>query len=212
MNRREAFRRQRESRARRATAHHEAGHAVMAWALGLKIQSVSIRRQGNSGGHVLLDVPPWVSRPGPVTVELRLFAEANIMSQMSGFIAERRYRGRANHVGAAFDYVSTHEIASALTFSREERDLFLDWLFARARALMRRRTARAAVTAVARALLKQEEVSGRAVARLANQARERGSARGLLRHRTKPQHPLASSPQDRQQAGVNIGYRCRAAQ
>jgi hypothetical protein len=56
------------------------------------------------------------------------------------------------------------------TFSREERDLFLDWLFARACALMRRRPARLAVTAVARALLQKERISGRTVAAIANRA------------------------------------------
>jgi len=92
------------------------------------------------------------------------------MAQMSGFIAERRYRGRANHVGAFADYLSTDDMASVLTFSAEERDLFLDWLYARTRALMRRRTARAAVTAVARALLQKERLSGRAIARIACKA------------------------------------------
>ena len=170
MNRRKVAR---ERRARRATAHHEAGHAVMAWALGLTVKFVSIQQQGDSAGRVEIDVPCWVARRSPMDESVRMWSEANIMSQMSGFIAERRYRGRANHVGALADYLSTGDIAEVLTFSKEERDLFLDWLFARTRALMRRRQARRAVTAVARALLKRERLSGRTVARITNRVLER---------------------------------------
>lgn len=105
---------------------------------------------------------------------VRMWAEANIMSQMSGFIAERRYRGRANHLGALADYLGTGDIATVFTLSREERDLFLDWLFARARALMRRRPAQLAVTAVARALLRKEQLSGRTVATITSRAGKTG--------------------------------------
>ena len=80
MNRRRALR---VLRARRATAHHEAGHAVMAWALGLTVESVSIKARRNSHGRVLIDVPRWVSRGDPANPVVRLWAEANIMSQMS---------------------------------------------------------------------------------------------------------------------------------
>ena len=163
----------RARRARRATAHHEAGHAVMAWALGLTVKSVSIQQQGDSCGRVEIDIPRWVKRGTWMDPSVRMWAEANIMSQMAGFIAERRYRRRANHLGALADYLSTGDIASVFTFSREERDLFLDWLFARARALMRRRPARLAVTAVARALIKKDRFSGRTVARIANRAMDR---------------------------------------
>jgi hypothetical protein len=160
----------RAERVRRATAHHEAGHAVMAWALGLTVESVSIKPHRNSHGRVMIDVPRWVSHGDPADPVVRLWAEANIISQMSGFVAERRYRGRANHVGALADYANTYETASALTFSRRERDLFLDWLFARACSLMRRLSAQRAVNAVARVLLEKERISGRTVARIANRA------------------------------------------
>ncbi len=171
MNRRKALR---ERRARRATAHHEAGHAVIAWVLGLTVGSASIQQQGDSCGRVEIDVPRSVKRGTWMDPSVRMWAEGNIMAQMSGFIAERRYRGRANHVGAFADYLSTGDIATVFTFSREERDLFLEWLFARARALMRRRAARLAVTAVARALLKKERISGRTVAMIVNRASETG--------------------------------------
>jgi hypothetical protein len=144
----------------------------MAWALGLTVKSVSIKPRGNSHGQVTIDVPRWVSRGDPKNPVVRLWAEANIMSQMSGFVAERRYRGRANHVGAFADYASTYETASALTFSRKERHLFLDWLFARTCSLMRRLSAQRAVNAVARVLLEKELISVLAVARIANRAWE----------------------------------------
>lgn len=167
MNRRRALR---ERRARRATAHHESGHAVMAWTLGLTVKTASIEQVGDSCGRVEIGVPRWVKRGTWMDPTVRMWAEANIMAQMSGFIAERRYRGRANHVGAFADYLSTGDIAAVFTFSRKERDLFLDWLFARACALMRRRLVRLAVTAVARALLKKERISGRTVAMIAIRA------------------------------------------
>jgi hypothetical protein len=146
----------------------------MAWALGLTVKYVSIQEQGNTCGRVEIDVPRWVTRGAWMDQSVRLWAEANIMSQMSGFIAERRYRGRANHVGALADYLSTGDIASTLTFNKEERDLSLDWLFARARALMRRRPARRVVNAVAHALLQKEQLSGQAVARVARQVLRNG--------------------------------------
>ena len=52
MNRRKTFRQQ---RARRAAAHHEAGHAVMAWTQGLTVRSASIRPVGETGGQVIID-------------------------------------------------------------------------------------------------------------------------------------------------------------
>jgi hypothetical protein len=103
----------------------------MAWALGLTVTSASIQQQGDSCGRVEIDVPRWVKRGTWMDPSVRMWAEANVMAQMSGFIAERRYRGRANHVGAFTDYLSTGDIATVFTFSQEERDLFLDWLFAR---------------------------------------------------------------------------------
>src|SRR4051794_26457483 len=39
----------------RTFAYHEAGHAVVAWALGLRVIGVSIGTQGDCGPHTQLD-------------------------------------------------------------------------------------------------------------------------------------------------------------
>ena len=77
----------------RAIAHHEAGHAVAAWRLGLKFRRVTIKSECDSLGHVLnVRGPKWLND------ELGIIW---IVYDMAGQIAEEKFRGRRPHPWAS---------------------------------------------------------------------------------------------------------------
>jgi hypothetical protein len=112
---------------------------------------------------VTYTTPKWIKGANVLDFAVRRWVEANIMSQMAGFIAERQYQGRGNHVGAFEDYAGTYELATMISLSRKETDLYLDALFERTSALMRPRIVRRAVSAVTRALLRENDLARREV-------------------------------------------------
>ena len=153
-------------RRRRGTAYHEAGHAVMATILGFVFTRVSIEPVNGREGRVTYRTPRWVTKGNVLDPAVRQWFEANIMSQMAGFVAERQYRGRGDHIGATGDYASTYEMASLVSLSRKEAALYLDALFERTSVLMRQRIIRRSVSAVTRALLRAHSLTHQEVRKL----------------------------------------------
>lgn len=93
-----------------ATAHHEAGHAVIAWWVGQRFRHVTIARDNDSLGHVEFEEhPKWftdavaggLSAVGgypreteEIEIASRMFIEREIVHHFAGQHAEARYRGR----------------------------------------------------------------------------------------------------------------------
>jgi hypothetical protein len=87
-----------------ATAHHEAGHAAVGVALGLRLKAASVISGPESYGMTAWLGPPLSERTSRRRLELRLLAK------IAGPCAERRYRGRWNWVGAAGDLDAVAEL------------------------------------------------------------------------------------------------------
>jgi hypothetical protein len=95
-------------------AYHEAGHAVVAWRLGVGIRRASIvpEEQDGSAGHVL---NRKLLRQSSYDIELadrfspsRLQAEKRVMVSMAGELAQRRFRQhsvRAYHVSSDREHI-----------------------------------------------------------------------------------------------------------
>src|SRR5262245_43621 len=96
--------RERSVRELRATAHHEAGHAVMALELGIPVASVDVIEVEDRVGVVMLTKKPSWFRADGLHVRSRVYAENRVMMLLAGPIAEARFVGRNNRVGASADY------------------------------------------------------------------------------------------------------------
>jgi len=156
-------------RERHSTAQHEAGHAVMAAILGVGLTRVSIEPASGTQGQVTYAIPAWITKGHPPESAVRRWCEANIMSQMAGFIAEKHFLGRANHVGATADYAGTWEMANLISLSQREAELYLDALFERTATLMKKRVLRRAVSRIAEALLLESNLTRRQVQRIVHE-------------------------------------------
>jgi len=153
----------------------------MAHMLGVPFDAASIEPDGDSAGHVTLSDLRWLVRSRSTDPRFRFWVERSVMSHMAGFLAERALTRRGNWKGASSDLASTFEMAGVVSFTEEERDQYLDWLFARTRFLMMRRSVRRAVIAVAGELLRRRTLSARSVAIVANRTWGRTRRRGRLR-------------------------------
>jgi hypothetical protein len=112
-----------------ATAYHEAGHAVISHFLGLPIGRVSIVRDADTLGRVLhRPVGEWFQPDVVMNDRTRLRIERGIVVLFAGVIAERKFTGRYNHVGAKGDYDQVVDLAHFVTGSDGEAALFQRWL------------------------------------------------------------------------------------
>jgi hypothetical protein len=125
-----------------AIAHHEAGHAVVAWRLHIPFRYVTVVSDEDSFGHVLFQrLPKWCNWESESYQEqkARLYIERRVQVALAGQIAEQLYRGRRpdrrthrsddeSAIEHALDYAGSGEIATA----------YLHWLFLCARSNVER--------------------------------------------------------------------------
>lgn len=156
----------------RYTAYHEAGHAVARFELNLRFRHVTIRASGDAAGHVLSKRMPRnileaVEFSTPTDAQLGRI-EREMISIISGEVAERKIRGRRNKVGAGLihyadgtlgvtpgsDYDSLDEFAFRLWGGDEVGSRWLAYLQARAEEIIDLRYEW--VEAVAAALIEHE--------------------------------------------------------
>jgi hypothetical protein len=154
-----------ERRELKATAHHEAGHAVAAWYLGLlKSKSNSIRLTikaddaAGSLGHFVGDrIPKWYSPDSKMTDRIRLRAERHIVVSLAGQLAEARFLGEQPEFGSDGDNKNAAMFASHLFTSDEVIDAYLRFCWCRAKELVEVRWQ--AIEIVASRLLERETLS-----------------------------------------------------
>lgn len=129
----------RNSRRRyRITAHHEAGHAIVAFRLGLRVpREVSIVPEGETLGRVRQK--PW---PASVQPEVqigprdRVMIKDQIVAFLAGHEAERRFTGRSNGRGAASDFSAAAGLALRIGDDGEGASAFLRWCSFRTRRIV----------------------------------------------------------------------------
>jgi hypothetical protein len=142
---------------REANAHHEAGHAVIAYALGYKPTSATIVPSRSVRGIVSLPNPlRGIKLDIDGSDRARLRGERAIQICLAGPLAQRHYRRsswRRYHGGSDFDTARLHVCGSG-----EQATAFLRWLEITTRE--RVKTYWVYIARVAALLLKRESLTG----------------------------------------------------
>lgn len=173
----------------RATAFHEAGHAVMAWRFQcMAFRSITILPEPGSLGHVdLLELPRWADEhsedfdPGAPRSRRRL--ENTIMMALGGPAAERAYLRRGNGrtlPGSAADYKHAQSVAALLFPRAKTAKAYVEWLEHRAFDAVQENWGE--IRAIAAALLEKQTISGwkaRAIIKDVERARIRAALPSL---------------------------------
>jgi hypothetical protein len=148
---------------RLATAYHEAGHAVIAYELGIPLQSVTIVPSEDAHGVVRHQDPlRGVRLDIDGSDRARLRTERAIMICFAGPLAQQRHRAnswRGYHGQSDFDLAA--DLAIRICGSGEEATAFLKWLQLKTKHKVRRSWLK--IDQLAQVLLKQGTVTGRKV-------------------------------------------------
>lgn len=153
------------------TAYHEAGHAVVAWLLGLACRHVTIEPEGDSLGHVLHKKTHDPKRRERLASELkpkardRAYVESLALCSLAGAAGAGLCIGEDfDECGADADYGNACECLSYLTYmhgraSRDtmELDAYLAYLKYRARNMIQHN--HYAVRKLAEALLVRRKIA-----------------------------------------------------
>lgn len=157
---------------RRATAYHEAGHAVAAWWLGLRFRGVSIRPDDESEGRLTWHTLPARFQPD-VNLTPRgeqLLGQRTVVSLAGGIAQEIATGTPWDECGVGGDVQNTVTFGLyASGGDDQECELYCDLMAHRARRIIRRQWA--AVEAVAQALLEREQLTEDEVLAVALDAR-----------------------------------------
>lgn len=141
----------------RATAYHEAGHAVARLALGLSLGRVSIVSDAESNGHCVYALSRTFHPDLANGQRMEAAVHRHIVAALAGESAEYVLRGRHNWGGASHDRRVAADLAAYVSGDGEEEAALLKWLDIKARNLVRGRWR--AVEAVAALLLDTKEAS-----------------------------------------------------
>jgi hypothetical protein len=149
-----------------AVAHHQAGHAVAAWALGLPLAKVTIPVHDETvGGCSYQGWPRWFRPDVTLFAQHRQQAERHITSMLAGPEAERRHRAEAGPVddqaladNARHDYDSATDLVTYLAEDTANYEALLARLRAGTSALVEEHWA--AVVSLAEQLLSHREMTG----------------------------------------------------
>jgi len=153
--------RKRKTSTEELTAYHEAGHAVVAFALGLPYRTISIKRDTDTLGRVHFFKMPSARAEYDTSYRQRGRLEPRIMSTLAGAIAEEIVKGTAGKLGAQKDREDAAELASRFTSSSREQQAYLKWLNVRTEELLRQRISLHRLHALAQELLVRKEMTGR---------------------------------------------------
>lgn len=143
---------------RQSTAYHEAGHAVVAFFNGFRIEYATIRRDGDTAGMVK------VKPRGKLDIEsaspvMRDKVERWIVMTLAGDIAQRKFASRSSRTWqTTADRLTATDLALSVCGSGESATAYIAWLQIVAREIIEARWV--FVERVATALLEKETISG----------------------------------------------------
>jgi Peptidase family M41 len=150
------------SRRLRATAYHEAGHAVSAYMAGRRFTRVSIVPDNWSLGRCTFAALRLFPLNGTGDRKGRARIEREIMIFCGGSVAEALHMKRPHSWRwASHDLHKATELAEYATHNPDEAKAFTTWLLKRSEALLRERPWRRATTALASELLRHGELGER---------------------------------------------------
>jgi len=156
-------------------AYHEAGHAVIAFILDIKIKEARIIPKlqipitPNVVGEVLCD-PPNMTDPDIYNKldTARLWAEKISMIKLAGMIAEKSVAGKYDRKMAKQDLDSVEELITTLATSSEEAVFYFKCLFERTKSIVESPIIIEGIRALATKLADKKVLSSRQVHLLLN--------------------------------------------
>jgi hypothetical protein len=159
----------------RATAYHEAGHAVVAQALGRAVKSVTIVGDDEVTGRCIHPpVGDWFRPNIKVDGRARRLTDTTIMSSWAGTLAQEREGSSTAEeleAEAANDRDGLVDLALRFTGGNVyETDSYIEWLRRRTVGLLDRFDIWPAIEAVAEALLVERTLSGRRVRQVVSES------------------------------------------
>jgi hypothetical protein len=149
--------RTRELERLRETAHHEAGHAVASWWLGVKFKYVTVTPAAGSSGHLKPRYPKWVQPDADSSDRVRLHIERCIIIVFAGQLAEAKFRGKRPRYGMHGDNRQAVDMASYRGGSTKTIEAYLRYCWCASEDLVSMRWCE--IQAVAGALLERKTIS-----------------------------------------------------
>lgn len=146
-----------------ATAYHEAGHAVVALALGRPVHRVSILPDRERLGVCFFGKP--IFRP------TEDWLEREMLIALAGMAAEARFTGADAWAGAAKDEQYAASLARERTGNARQAERLLRRALAKVEHLLARTAHWLAVERIARELIQAGAISGRAARHLFEECR-----------------------------------------
>jgi hypothetical protein len=143
----------------KATAYHEAGHAVMALFLGRPIQKVTIAPGKSAIGDPHLGMCHIKKEPGKGSKD---WFEDEIMILLAGMVAESQITGQYCAAGAAQDLRYVRRFLQSRAESDRQIERLERRLLSKTENHLSDATLWTAVESIAAELLKSETISGRA--------------------------------------------------
>jgi ATP-dependent Zn protease len=153
--------REREVQRLRRVAYHEAGHAVAAVELNVAFREVSIVPADGTVGHVVRSLSGAIRRSLESGTPPRRRVEAAVMICFAGEVAEHRFSGRHDWVGAERDITSALDYLDTITESSREAAAYRTLLWIRTEQLFAKDHIWAGVEALAAALMERPTINGR---------------------------------------------------
>ncbi len=145
-----------------ATAYHEAGHAVVALALGRAVEKLSIVRNSLRLGAV-----NFGSRR---TGRRQDYFETEAMILLAGIVSESRVTGKLNWSGAGQDMLQLERMISGRVDKEKAAERLQRRLFDKTEHFLSQSEIWAAVEKIAQSLLQHRSLSGRAARHLFDEA------------------------------------------
>lgn len=157
-----------------ATAHHEAGHAVMAVSLGRQIHKVTIApgKQGFGGGrlgHCEIKKGRAKGASDPL--------EEDVLILLAGMVAEALFTGQYCHQGADRDLKDVANLLGTRAASPRQHETLQRRMLAKTQHILRDEAHVAAIGAITTELLMKTTISGRTVRHHFHQAQQQHPSR-----------------------------------
>lgn len=165
---------------RTIVAHHEAGHAVVAYDQGVRVHGISIVPDEVRSGHVRIDTllldrlaPTFRSDKG---ARNRFTMERHVMVLLGGYASVRQLdpsrRGltTAMKICGGSDYATAMSLVNTFASREQETEKYFQWLEARTEGLVNSPMRWFQVQSLAEALLEHEKLGARRVREIIREA------------------------------------------